>query len=422
VIEVADRANSLAGLADLQLQVARACELADVPEPVGRRLAVPERVTETTLWFRDDRGVTLGVNAWRVQHSTARGPAKGGVRFHPALDRQTSIALAMGMTFKCAAANLPFGGGKGGVACDPSAMSATEVERVSRAYALEMAPVLGPMSDIPAPDVNTDASVMGWMSDTLSRMNAGMSPASVTGKPWSLGGTAQHDGATARGVVVVLQRALERMGIAQRGARVVLQGFGKVGGPLAYLLESLGMCIVAVADVNAAIVNEAGLNSAELGRHAARTGTIQGFEIGSEVSASEFWRVPCDVIIPAALSGAIDGAVASVIQTALIVEAANSPLTSDAYDVTTSRGIEVIPDVVASSGGVTASYFEWVQNLQGDRWDDALSASRFKAWLERTYDEASEFAERRGVSLRDGAYGLAAHRVGAAVAARGSMW
>ena len=382
-------------------------------------LRTPRRVLEVAVPVRMDNGKVDVFIGWRVHHDTTRGPGKGGIRFHPAVDAAEVSALAAGMTFKCAVADVPFGGAKGGVRCDPTRMSLGELERLTRRYTWEISPLLGPEKDIPAPDVNTDGRVMAWIMDTLSMIHGEALPASVTGKPLSVGGTRGHAGATSTGVLVCARAAFRAIELPIAGSRAVIQGFGKVGGPLGFLLTSAGMRVVAVADVGGAIYNPAGLDQAALSAHVAATGTVAGFPQADPITESAMWELECELAVPAALDGVITDTVAKSLGAKVLVEAANGPTTTSADPILAERGVLVVPDILANAGGVTASYFEWAQSRQGYRWDDDLVATRLRASMESAFTEVWARSEALGVPLRRAAFALALERVAAAIAARG---
>jgi glutamate dehydrogenase (NAD(P)+) len=396
-----------------------AAELAKLDPDVHHMLRTPRRVLEVAVPVRLDDGSVEVFTGWRVHHDTTRGPGKGGVRFHPDLDADEVKALAAMMTFKTAVLDLPFGGAKGGVRCDPRRLSLAELERVTRRFTYEISPILGPEEDIPAPDVNTDGRVMAWLMDTLSMVQGRMLPGSVTGKPLSIGGTRNHSGATSAGVLDCARVALRHLDIPLVGSRAVLQGFGKVGGPLAYLLASAGMRVVAVSDIGGAVANEGGLDIGALSDHVAETGSVAGFAGGEPIGADRVWEVECELLVPAALGGVIDERVAEVVPARLIVEAANGPTTTEAQPVLDRRGIVVVPDIVANAGGVTASYFEWAQAQQAYPWDDHLVAERLRQRMETAFTDVWARAETLGVNLRVAAHVLAVERVAAAITARG---
>ena len=396
-----------------------AAELAGVAPDVIATLRKPARILEVAVPVRMDDGRVEVFTGWRVQHDTTRGPAKGGIRFHPDLDVDEVMALAASMTFKTALLDLPFGGAKGGVRCDPTVLSLGELERVTRRYTFEISPLLGPNRDIPAPDVNTDGRVMAWLMDTLTMASGGHLPGSVTGKPMSIGGTRAHAGATSSGLVVVVRAAFERLGRPLAGSRVTIQGFGKVGGPLSFLLASAGMRVVGVSDVGGATANAGGLNVGDLADHAEKHGSVGDFPGGDRVSGDALWDVDCDLVVPAALGGSITPDVARRLTAAVVVEAANNPTTIDADAVFAERGIMVVPDILANAGGVTSSYFEWAQSLQGYAWDSDLVAARLHQRMETAFNNVWTRAEALKTPLRDAAFVLAVERVAEAIAARG---
>ncbi|HEX7165347.1 MAG TPA: Glu/Leu/Phe/Val dehydrogenase [Acidimicrobiales bacterium] len=396
-----------------------AAKVVGLDPDIHRMLRIPHRVLEVAVPVRMDDGRIEVFKGWRVHHDTTRGPAKGGIRFHPDVDADEVSALAAGMTFKTAIANLPFGGGKGGVRCDPRTLSLGELERLTRRYTLEISPLLGPDMDIPAPDVNTDGRVMAWLYDTLSMMQGRNLPASVTGKPLSVGGTRGHAGATSTGVLVSARAAFAQLELPFAGSRAVIQGFGKVGGPLAFLLSSAGMRIVAVSDIGGAVHNQGGLDVGALSDHVAATGTVAGFDLADPIAESDMWAIDCELVVPAALEGAITEAVAERLCTKVIVEAANGPTLPAADPALDRKGIVVVPDILANAGGVTASYFEWVQSRQGMAWDEDEVAVRLRRYMDDAFTAVWARSESLGVSLRRGAFALAVERLADAIATRG---
>lgn len=403
-------------------QVARldeAAELVGLEQGILARLRRPARVLEVSVPIRRDDGRVEVYVGWRVHHDTARGPAKGGLRFHPDLTREGVQALAIAMTWKCAVLDLPFGGAKGGVRCNPGDFSLLELERVTRRFTWEILPMLGPDKDVPAPDVNTDERVMAWLMDTVAIARGEASFASVTGKPTAVGGVAGHHGATAEGLTVVTREAFDRLGLTMVGARVVLQGFGKVGAPLAYLLSSLGMRVVAVADVRGAVVNPAGLDVAALSAHVKATGSVCEFPLGDPIPPGELFAVPCEAFVPAALAGAIGAAEAQALSAKVIVEAANGPTTLEADQLLAAKGSLVVPDILANAGGVTASYFEWVQSRQGYPWKQSVMADRLHDRMQLAFEAVWDRAQSLDVDLRRGAHVLAVERVATALRLRG---
>jgi glutamate dehydrogenase (NAD(P)+) len=396
-----------------------AAALASTDPAIVAMLRRPDRVLEVSVPVKMDDGRLEVFTGWRVHHDTSRGPAKGGIRFHPDLDADEVKALAASMTFKTAVLDLPFGGAKGGVRCDPTTLSLGELERLTRRYTFEIMPLLGPDKDIPAPDVNTDGRVMAWLMDTISMASGTAMAGSVTGKPMALGGTRAHSGATSSGVTVCVRAAFTELGLPLTGARAVLQGFGKVGGPLAFLLSSAGMRVVAISDAGGAVMNEGGLDVFHLADHVEHTGSVAGFTGGDHIGGDDLWDVECELLVPAALGGAIDEKVAARLAASVVVEAANGPTTTSAEPMLDRRGIVVVPDILANAGGVTASYFEWAQSRQGYAWDEELVANRLRARMENAFRAVWSRADALHVSLRRAAFAVGLERVSEAIEARG---
>ena len=366
-----------------------------------------------------DNGSLRVFEGYRVQHNVTRGPAKGGLRFHPATDIDEVKALAMWMTWKCALVNLPFGGAKGGVAVDPRTLSLRELERLTRRFASEISVLIGPDSDIPAPDVNTTPQIMAWIMDTIS-MEAGYSiPATVTGKPLDIGGSEGRPSATGRGVTIIALEACSYIGMTPRGASVAVQGFGNVGSVSAQLMHEAGFTVCAVSDVNGGIYDANGLDIPALLAYRTRTGSLVDFPNTRPVTNMELLQLPVDILVPAALENVITARNAGTIQARLIVEGANGPTTPDADQILEKRGITVVPDILANAGGVTVSYFEWVQDLQSFFWEEGEINRRLEKLLQRAFAQMVEQAELHGVSMRLGAYLVALKRVADATAVRG---
>ena len=364
-----------------------------------------------------DAGGLRMFEGYRVQHNVTRGPAKGGIRFHAATDLDEVKALAMWMTWKCALVNIPFGGAKGGVVVDPAELS--HRERLTRRFASEISVLVGPESDIPAPDVNTSGEIMAWIMDTIS-MEAGYSvPAVVTGKPLDIGGSEGRPTATGRGVTIVAIEACHRLGTDPHGTTVAVQGFGNVGSVSAHLMAKAGFTICAVSDVTGGIYSEHGLDMDELMAHRTRTGGIAGFPGTRSVSNSELLELPVDVLVPAALENQISARNAGRIQARLIVEGANGPTTPDADVILEKRGITVVPDILANAGGVTVSYFEWVQDIQAYSWSEDEVNDRLRKIMEQSYVDVLAMGESRGVKMRTAATMLGVGRVAEAHATRG---
>ncbi|HEX3607755.1 MAG TPA: Glu/Leu/Phe/Val dehydrogenase [Candidatus Dormibacteraeota bacterium] len=366
----------------------------------------------------DDGGVRM-FEGYRVQHNTTRGPAKGGIRFHPDCSLDEVKALAMWMTWKCALAGLPFGGAKGGVIVDPVDLSHRELERLTRRFATEITVLIGPESDIPAPDVNTSAEIMAWIMDTLS-MEAGHSiPAVVTGKPLDIGGSEGRPRATGRGVTVVALEACRHLGMDPTHTTVAVQGFGNVGSVSALLMHEAGFRVCAVSDVTGGIYSPGGLDVPEVMEHRRATGTLAGYPGAQPVSNHELLELPVDLLVPAAVESQITAANAARIRARLVVEGANGPTTTDADHILEQRGVVVVPDILANAGGVTVSYFEWVQDLQSFFWEETEINRRLEAIMRRGFAQMVEAAQSHGVSWRMGAYLVAVQRVADATSVRG---
>jgi glutamate dehydrogenase (NAD(P)+) len=364
-----------------------------------------------------DDGKLMHFHGFRVQHNSARGPCKGGLRYHPSMDEDHASALANLMTWKTAIVDVPFGGAKGGIDCDPSGMSRFEVERVTRAFVERCKEVIGPTVDIPAPDVNTNAEVMAWIMDEYSR-HEGFSPGVVTGKPLHLFGSEGREEATGRGVMYALDEALRDRGRELSGTTVALQGFGNVGSHAARLIAERGGRIVAVADHMGAVANAAGLDVAALVEWAAEHRTVAGFAGGDGFDGAEIIGWDADVLIPAALEEAITADNAGAVRAGIVVEAANGPTTPEADAILRDRDVLVVPDILANAGGVTVSYFEWAQNIQQFRWElDRVNAELEKS-MRRAYDGVRGVARSKQIDLRTAAFVLAIQRVGRAALSR----
>lgn len=397
-----------------------AAELAGIAPRIHASLRHAERVLEVAVPIERDDGSVEVFTGWRIHHNTVRGPGKGGIRFHPDVDADEVRALSAQMTVKTAVCGLPFGGAKGGVRCDPRTLSLRELERLTRRYTSEILPILGIDRDVPAPDVNTDGRVMAWLLDTVQMAGGGVHlPGIVTGKPLSVGGTRAHAGGTAAGVVVCVRAAFEALGIDLPGRRAVIQGFGKVGGPLAFLLQSAGMRVVAVSDVTGTVANEGGLDTAALSDHVKATGGVADFPLGEAIDDKDLLTMDTELLVPAALGGVIDAGVAEHLGAKVVVEAANGPTLPSGDEVLDRRGITVVPDVLANAGGVTASYFEWAQARQGFPWDEATFAERHHRIMSDAFADVWAASQRWGVSMRRAAYALSLQRVAAAMESRG---
>lgn len=358
-----------------------------------------------------DDGTVQHFEGYRVQHNLTRGPGKGGVRFHPDVNLDEVMALSAWMTIKCAALNLPFGGAKGGVRVDPSQLSKRELERLTRRYTAEINLIIGPQKDIPAPDVGTNPQIMAWMMDTFS-MNAGSTITGVvTGKPVHLGGSLGRSKATGRGVFISGREVAQQIGLDLKNARVCVQGFGNVGSEAALLFMENGSKVICVQDHSATLYQEQGIDIKKLLEYSNTHHKIQGFSANDEVSASAFWTMPAEVFIPAALEGVINTQVAQNIQAKMILEGANGPTLTEADEILSERHITVVPDVICNAGGVTVSYFEWVQDLASYFWTEEEINQRMDASMKNAVQDVWQKAVQAGCSLRTAAYILACERI-----------
>jgi glutamate dehydrogenase (NAD(P)+) len=379
----------------------------------------PRRALEVSVPTRMDDGSVRVFKGYRVHHNTSRGPSKGGIRYHPAVTLDEVKALAMWMTWKCEVVGIPLGGAKGGVVVDPAELSKRELERMTRRYASEILPLIGPERDIPAPDLGTNEQIMAWIMDTYSTRAGYSVPGVVTGKPVSVGGSAGRAQATARGVTYITLATLKRLGMSVEDARVVVQGYGNVGGGTVQLLHDQGCIVVGVSDVKGGVYNPQGISPDALMRYKNRAGTLVGYEGGQAVTNEELLELECDVLIPAAIEGQLSERNADRVKAPVIVEAANGPTTPEADDIFHERGIAVVPDILANAGGVTVSYFEWVQGLQAYYWEEDEVNDRLRLIMERSYVDVLSLASERKVTMRTAATMLGVGRVAEAHATRG---
>lgn len=371
----------------------------------------PKRSLIVDIPVELDNGTIAHFEGYRVQHNTSRGPGKGGVRFHQEVTLSEVMALAAWMSVKCAAVSLPFGGAKGGIRIDPRNYSRGELERITRRYTSEIGSIIGPNKDIPAPDVNTNAQTMAWMMDTYSMNEGGTTTGVVTGKPVSLGGSLGRVEATGRGVYVVGCEAAHDAGIAIEGARIVIQGFGNVGGTAARLFYDAGAKVIAIQDHTGALHNANGLDVLALTKHAEETGGIAGAPDAEQISPADFWALETELLIPAALESQINLDNANTVRAKIVVEGANGPTTPDADDILTSKGTIIVPDVLANAGGVTVSYFEWVQDFSSFFWTEPEINHRLEAMMRTAYTSVSVVAKEHAVSLRTAAFITACTRI-----------
>ena len=399
-----------------QSQLSDAVQFLGLGSGMHEMLAMPRRSLTVAVPLRRENGTSTVLTGYRVQHNLSRGPAKGGIRFHPSVDLDEVTALAMWMTWKCALVGIPYGGAKGGVAVDPSTLTHLELERVSRRYASEIYPLIGPDKDIPAPDVGTDEQVMAWIMDTFSVQTGHTVPDVVTGKPLSLGGSAGRAGATSRGVALTTLAALARTGRSPQGRTVAVQGFGKVGALTAQYLADAGCRVVAVSDVSGARWCGAGLDVPALVAAARRGEPLTG---GEQLDADELLELDVDVLVPAAVEAVLTERNAHRVRASIVVEGANGPTTPEADEVLADAGCLVVPDILANAGGVVVSYLEWVQNRQCLPWTEQQVDDRLSSIMRTAFEEVTGLADARGLTLRRAAHALGVERVAAAHCLRG---
>ena len=404
--------------ATAEAQFNRAADLLDLEPEIRTRLLEPRRALVVNFPVRRDDGEVQTFTGYRVQHTLTMGPTKGGVRYAPAVSLGECAALAMWMTLKCALLRLPFGGAKGGVRCDPNRLSADELERVTRRYAAEIFPIIGPDRDIPAPDMATGEREMAWFMDTYSQQIGHPVPEIVTGKPILLGGTQGRVTATGLGVVFCIEAVLNHLGWGIEGQRVVIQGFGDVGTALARELHARGALIVGVGDVTGGVVDPSGLDLQVLFDWIAEHRFLRDCPEGTPIGRTQILEQPCDILVPAAVEHQITGENADALDCRLVVEAANGPTTPEADEILARRGIPVVPDVLANGGGVTVSYFEWVQDQQKYFWDSAEVAQRLDRLMATALERVIEHATRLGVDWRTAAQSVAIERVAEAARLR----
>jgi glutamate dehydrogenase (NAD(P)+) len=400
-------------------QFDQAVPVADIPEGIAERLRYPERSIILSIPVKMDDGRRVVFPGYRVQHSSILGPTKGGIRYDLEVSLGECAALAMWMTWKCALLRLPYGGAKGGVRCDPRALSLGEVERLTRRFTSELLPVIGPQEDIPAPDMATNEQTMAWMMDTYSMQLGYAVPEIVTGKPISIGGSVFRQEATGAGVVMVLVRACDRLGWSLGEQRCVVQGFGNVGSVAAHELHGLGATVVAVSDISGGLHSEAGLGVPALQAYAREHGSLEGCDAGRRISNEELLELDCDILVLAAREDQVTAENAMRVRARMIVEGANGPTSFEADEILRERGIPILPDILTNAGGVTVSYFEWVQDLGRIFWDRDEIRAKLSEKLSDAFDRVWELAEDRGVTLRQAALAAGIREVSAALDARG---
>ena len=396
-----------------------AARILELDPGIWKILTKPKRQIIVACPVQMDNGAIEVFTGYRVQYNITLGPAKGGIRYHPDVTLDEVTALAAWMTWKCAVSQLPFGGGKGGVVCDPSKMSKRELEALTRRYTAEIIDAIGPEKDVPAPDVNTNEQIMAWFSDTYSMHVGHTSTAVVTGKPVELGGSLGRREATGRGVTIITRESAEHLGFSLKGARVAVQGFGNVGSVAADLLSDLGAKIIAVTDWKAGVYNAAGLDINKLLAHNGERRTVEGFPGAEPITNAELFKLDVDVLIPAAIEEQITADNAQDIKAKLIVEGANGPTTPEAHKILHDRGVFIVPDILANAGGVTVSYFEWVQDRHGYFWPEYEVNTKLEAKMMEAFRIVLATAQKYRVDMRVAAYIVAINRVATVTKMRG---
>ncbi|MEM2936706.1 MAG: Glu/Leu/Phe/Val dehydrogenase [Candidatus Bathyarchaeia archaeon] len=388
-----------------------AAEKLNLDPGIHEILKHPKRTLTVSIPIRMDSGEVRVFTGYRVQHTDARGPYKGGIRYYPEVNLDEVKALAMWMTWKCAVADIPYGGAKGGVCCNPKEMSMGELERLTRRYTSMILQLIGPYSDVPAPDVYTDAQTMAWLMDTYSQIKGYLVPEVVTGKPLHLGGSEGREEATARGVTFCVKEACKELGIKFDGAKVAVQGFGKVGWNAAKLLHEEGCKIIAVSDSKGGIYDPKGINPLKVFKHKEKTGSVLEYEGCKNITNEELLELECDILIPAAIENQITKANAGNVKAKMVAEAANGPTTPDGGKILSEKGIFVIPDILANAGGVTVSYFEWVQNLHREHWTKEEVNLKLKDKMIRAYKDVRDMSKKYETDMRTAALMLGVGRV-----------
>ena len=400
-------------------QFDRAADYLDLEDSMRRVLKQAKRQLVVSIPVKMDSGRVEVFEGFRVQHNIARGPCKGGIRYHPGVTLDEVKALASWMTWKCATVGIPYGGGKGGVVCDPKSMSLSELERLTRRYAFEIAPIIGPDRDIPAPDVYTDEQTMAWIMDTISMIQGHTMLGVVTGKPIALGGSQGRAEATARGCLYTLREACRVKGIDLKGARVAIHGFGNAGANIARLIAADGARIIGICDSRSGVYAPNGINVEEALRYKAETGAVRGLPNATEIACDEVLEIECDILLPAALENAITLSNVGRVKTKIIGELANGPTTPGADRVFAEQGVFLIPDILANAGGVTVSYYEWVQDQYSFFWSEKQVNDTLELTMKTAFRSVYDTAQRYDTDMRTGAYILAVDRVAEATRVRG---
>lgn len=396
----------------------RAASLLGLDSKLEKSLLIPFREIKVECTIPKDDGSLASFIGFRIQHDNARGPMKGGIRYHPEVDPDEVNALAQLMTWKTAVANIPYGGAKGGIGCNPGELSISELERLTRVFTQKIHDLIGVHTDVPAPDMGTNPQTMAWILDEYSKFH-GYSPAVVTGKPVDLGGSLGRDAATGRGVLFATEALLNEYGKTISGQRFVIQGFGNVGSWAAQLISEQGGKIVAISDVTGAIKNSNGIDIAALLKHSIEHRGVKGFGGANAIDPASILVEDCDVLIPAALGGVINKENANEIKAKFIIEAANHPTDPEADDILSKKGVVILPDILANSGGVTVSYFEWVQNIQGFMWEEEKVNTELKTYMTKAFKDVKGMCKSHDCDLRMGAFTLGVNRVARATLLRG---
>ncbi len=398
-------------LKTIEQQLDMISELAEIESSVIAQLKLPRRVIEVSIPIRMDNREVNVFRGYRVHHCRWRGPYKGGIRYHPAVDLDEVKALAAWMSFKTAVVDIPYGGAKGGVICNPSKLSQTELEHLTRRYISMISEDIGPFKDVPAPDIGTDAQTMAWVMDTYSSLKGYSVPEVVTGKPVSLGGSYGRQGATGKGVAICAREAVAIKKISLKGATVAIQGYGKVGYSTADNLTSMGAKIIAVTDAGGGVLNKNGLTPSALKDHEQKTGSVAHFPGTHQITNEQLFQLPCNILVPAALENVLTYRNAENVNAQIIVEGANGPTTPDADRILFEKNVMVVPDILANAGGVTVSYFEWVQNLNRNRWPLDTVHTRLTERMLESFKAVNSIAKERGESMRTAAYIIAVKRL-----------
>jgi glutamate dehydrogenase len=420
-MQLGKNANKIDAFEVAQIQLEKATNKMNLDPNILAQLKEPERVLIVSIPVKMDNGAVKVFTGYRAQYNTARGPAKGGVRYHPDVNLDEMKALSAWMTWKCAVAGIPYGGAKGGVICNPKEMSEGELERLSRRYIYEILSIIGPKKDIPAPDVYTTPKIMGWYIDTYNKLTGEASFSTITGKPLELWGSEGRKEATARGLSYTVEVAAKQLNINPSEATVVIQGYGNAGSISAKILHEQGYKIIGVSDSKGGAYNSQGIDPSEILDYKTKTSTVKGFPKAEFISNKDLLELECDVLVPAALEGVITKKNANNIKAKIIAEAANGPTTPEADEILFQKGVYVIPDILANSGGVTVSYFEWIQGLYGYFWDEERVNRRLKKLIVKAFNEVLKIAQWEKIDNRTAAYIYAVSQVAEAMKARG-IW